>query len=347
MGRGVLLSLLVLSLAGCCHPIRTEDILAVEGPVHLHVKAEVEAKETSPVVEMPVDGCPCAPGRPRVAIIDVDGLLLNQNLTGPYSSGDNPVDLLREKLNRAAGDPCVCAVVLRINSPGGGVTASDIMWREVKAFRARTGRPVVACLMDLGCAGGYFLATAADRIVAHPTTVTGGIGVVLNLYDLQDALGTFNIRTQFIKAGPNIDMGSVVRTLPAQERQALQKMANQLYDRFRGVVAGQRPQVADETSLDGRVFLAPEALQRGLIDHIGYIEDAIAAAGELSGRPNAGAVILHRVKDVARTPYAVTANVPLQATFLPVSIPGVERNRWPTFLYLWQPDPTLERLSGR
>jgi protease-4 len=338
---------LLLGCAGCLHPIRTDSRIAVEKPVPVRLTAELEPKNNAgPLVEMPVAGC----GRcgPKVALVDVDGLLLNQNLTGPYSTGENPVDLFREKLDRAAADPAVCAVVVRLNSPGGSVTATDVLWRELMAFRARTGRPVVACLLDFGCGGAYYLATAADHIIAHPTSITGGIGVVLNLYNLEDALGTFNIKTQFIKSGRNIDLGSQVTELSPQAQRLLQEMADELRDRFRDVVRQRRPRTgADASTFDGRVFTARQALARGLIDGIGYLEDALATARELAGQPQAGAVLYHRPNDPARTPYAITPNVPLQSALFPVSIPGVERSRLPTFLYLWQPDPTIERLSGR
>src|SRR5262249_54551473 len=121
---------LVLSAAGCNRPFRTEDRLQIDGPVTVagRISAEFEAKNnTNPLIAMSVDGRPCCPGDSKVALVDVDGLLLNQNLTGPYSCGENPVDLFREKLDAAAEDPRVCAVVLRLNSPGGSVTATGIL----------------------------------------------------------------------------------------------------------------------------------------------------------------------------------------------------------------------------
>jgi protease-4 len=341
---------LLLGVAGCLRPLRTESRLAVDGPVAVRLTAELEPKNNAgPLVEMPVAGGPGGACAAKVAIVDVDGLLLNQNLTGPYSAGENPLDLFREKLDAAAADPAVCAVVVRLNSPGGSVTASDVMARELSAFRDRTGRPVVACVMDLGCGGAYLLATAADRIIAHPTAVTGGIGVILNLYNLEDALGTFNLKAQFIKSGRNIDLGSQVTELSPEARGLLQEMADELRDRFREAVRRRRPQVdpAGGGTFDGRVFTARQALARGLIDGVGYLEDALAVARDLAGRPQAAAVLYRRGNDPARTPYATTPNVPLQSALFPVSVPGVERSRLPTFLYLWQPDPTLERLSGR
>jgi protease-4 len=348
--RAEVVFLLLLSCAGCLRPLQTDSHVTFDRPVSAMITASLEAKHNSnPLVAMPVDGQLCCPRGPKVAIIDVDGVLVNQDLTGLFSTGENPVDVFREKLDAAAADPGVCAVVVRINSPGGGVTATDLMWRELQTFRIKTKRPVVACLMDLGCGGAYYLATASDLILAHPTTVTGGIGVVLNLYNLRDFMGTFNVVSQSIKAGPNIDMGSAVAPLTQESKRLLQTMADEFHQRFRAVVQQQRPQVeaAEGTTFDGRVFTAQQALERHLVDRIGYLEDAITAAGQLAGEPEARPVLFHRCNDVARTPFATTPHVPLQSTMIPVSIPGVERSRLPTFLYMWEPDPTLERLGNK
>jgi protease-4 len=350
MRRCLALIVLALGAAGCLHPLQTNSKVGLTTPVTARITAELEPKNnSSPVEEMAVDGRPCAARTPKVAIVDVDGLLLNVNFTGPYAAGENPVDLFREKLDAAAADPCVCAVVLRINSPGGAVTATDVMWREVLSFRERTHRPVVACLMDLGCGGAYYLATASDLIVAHPTTVTGGIGVLLNLYNLSDFMNVFSIKSQTVKAGPNIDAGTMTEALTPAAKQILQAMATEFQQRFQAVVRQQRPRVdaADGRTFDGRVFTAGQALENGLIDRVGYLDDALNAARELAGQPGARAVLFHRGNDLARTPYATTPNVPLQASLFPVSIPGIDRTRLPTFLYLWAVDPGTERLSGK
>jgi protease-4 len=342
------LGLLLIGAGGCLRPIKviTEDHLRIDGPVSGEI---VPTSNARPVVAMPVEGGPAVCKSPHVCIIDVDGLLLNTNLAGPYSSGDNPVDVFREKLDAAAADPYAVAVVLRINSPGGSVTASDIMWRDLQRFRENTHRPVVACLMDLGTSGAYYLSTACNRIVAHPTTVTGGIGVVLNLYNLEDAMGGLNIVSQAVKAGEKIDLGTFTRALKPEEEALLKEMANEFYDRFRAVVHEQRPQVdaTQKTTFDGRVFTASQALKLGLIDQVGYLEDALAMAREQAGQPQAGAVLLHRCGDVGRTPYATTPNYPIHVSLFPASLPGMDRSKLPTFLYMWQPDPTLERFSGK
>jgi protease-4 len=345
------LPLALLALTGCLNPFRTDSIVRVDGPVDARLGARLEITPNSnehPVVEMPLDSNPCT--GPTVAVIDVDGILLNTNYTGPYATGDNPIDLFREKLDAAARSPSIVAVVLRINSPGGSVTASEVMWSELVRFRQASGKPVVGCLMDHGCGGAYYLATGCDWIVAHPTTVTGGIGVILNLYNFQGTLNLAKVENLSVKAkdSPKIDLDYRIGVLNEDDKEMLIGMADELHAQFKRVVRTRRPKVKDDaTTFDGRVFLARQAKDRGLIDAVGHLPDALAAAKELAGSPAAGAVMLHRRNDVARTAYATTPNVPLQASLLGVSVPAGDRNRLPTFLYLWQPDPSMERLSGK
>ena len=170
------LALLLATLAGCHHPfpitgnLRTES--GFQGTVDVRIPP---ATDPGPMVPTIVRASPCGPGAARVALVDVDGLILNQNLTGLYSVGENPVSAFREKLEAAAADPRVRAVVLRINSPGGGVAASDLLAEELRRFRQAMGKPVVACLMDVATGGAYYLAVGCDRVVALPTSITGGV----------------------------------------------------------------------------------------------------------------------------------------------------------------------------
>src|SRR5262249_21252793 len=156
----------------------------------------------------------------------VDGILLNQNFGTIYAVGDNPLAAFRDKLEAAARDPRVAAVVLRINSPGGSVTTCDIMAEELRRFRAETRKPVIAVLMDLATSGAYFVASESDRIVAHPTTLTGGLGVVFNHYNLQDAMAQLNLVADPVKSGAKIDMGTVTAPLDDTTRAMLQQMAD-------------------------------------------------------------------------------------------------------------------------
>ncbi|HEY1785089.1 MAG TPA: S49 family peptidase [Pirellulales bacterium] len=342
-------------LAGCLHqPLSIWTDSQVQGDIAGEIAADVTARLPPTDTDQPLEPMDVPPGSghapsARVAIVDVDGLLLNTDMVGPGAMGENPVSLFRERLDRVACDRRVVAVVVRINSPGGGVTASDMMWHDVKAFKAQTGLPVVASVLDLGAGGAYYLATAADEIVAHPTSVIGGIGVILNLYNLRDTMAQFNVIGVPIKAGKKIDLGSPIDALDEEGRKILQEMADQFHHRFRDVVLANRPHVAadDATNFDGRIFTATQAVERGLVDSVGYLNDSIDAAAHLAGCQHVTATFYHRGDDRAGSIYSVTPNVPWQNGLLPLSLPGLDRSRLPTFLYLWQVDPTMEKLGGK
>jgi len=314
------------------------------GPIDVRTRVSVDPQpvaDITPIVEMPLTGC--AGCGTKVAIIDVDGVLVNENQTGLMSAGNNPIDSFRAKLDYAAGRKDIAALVLRIHSPGGGVTACDIMHRDLQRFRAVTGRPVVACLMDVAAGGAYHLATAADEIVAHPTTVTGGLGVILNLYNLEDLLAQFNIVGVSIKSGSQVDMGSPLRMIPTQSRELLQQMADGFQERFRDSIIQARGAglTGDEEFWDGRVLTAQQALSFGLIDSIGYLDDALQVATWHSGAAPGNVVMLHPCRQPVQSIYTVTPNRPIQGDLMPLDVPGLSRAKLPTFLYMWQPDPSL------
>ncbi len=340
MLRALVVTLTLILTAGC---LRQPLQVVMSGDMTTRMPPDNNA---SSLRSRTVMGSPHCGG--RVAVIDVDGLLIDQNMRGYGSLGENPVALFREKLNAIEADPTVQAVVLRIDSPGGGVTASDIMRHDLAAFKARRGIPVIACLMDVGTGGAYYLATAADSIVAHPTSITGGIGVILNLYNLEDAMGQFNVIPLPVKAGDKIDIASPTRTMKPEEREILERIAREFHERFKQEVIRSRPQcVATDADFDGRVFTASRARDKQLIDGIGYLDDAVDAARQLAGLAESSSVVMYRrCNDRAMTPYDVTPNVPLQNSLLPFNIPGLDRSSLPRFLYLWQPDPSVITAAG-
>lgn len=345
--RVVVLLLLVTSV-GCKQPLRVNSWTKVDA--NGNVKAQLApTPRLTPVSAMGLPYNNHGPNAAAVAIIDVDGLLLNNDATGLGSWGENPVSMFRERLDAIEGDPRVCAVIVRINTPGGSVTATDIMWRDLKAFKQRTCLPVVGCLMDVAAGGGYYLATGTDTIIAHPTTVTGGIGCILNVYNLQDLMAQFNILGVPIKAGSNIDLGSPIKELSDEKRKLLQDMADEFHGRFRDVVLKGRPNVdGDQAStFDGRIFTARQAQELQLIDRIGYVDDAVEIAQSMAGVQCANVVFYRRRDDPALSQYSITPNVPLQKGIIPINVPGLDRSKLPTFLYLWQMEPSTEPSLGK
>jgi protease IV len=356
----VCLAIAILMLVGCQHrPLLMRGAMDVDGDMKMsgdmnmtggmnmagQMATTMKTDNTaSRLKSITVTGQPHGSG--KIAIVDVDGPLIEQNLSGFGSMGENPVSLFHEKLEAISSDPSIQAIVLRINSPGGGVTASDIMAHDLERVKNTRQIPVVACLMGVGAGGGYYLATHADAIIAHPTSVVGGIGVILNHYNLEDTMGQFNILSMPVKSGEKIDLGSPERELDDDEREWLQKMADEFHVRFINQVRQSRTQLADlqndATLFDGRVMTGDQALDQALVDQVGYLDDAIEVARQKAGlAQDAGIVMLRRDNDRAYTVHDVTPNQPMQASLIPFKLPGLERSSLPTFLYLWQPDPSM------
>lgn len=359
--RGVLLLLAVVSLSAGCqrYVVRTQNRVAFDNEITTRVAGLVDTRvEVSPV--SPVAGKVRAvpvqagvPGAGRVAVVDVDGLILNTPFAGPMSLGENPVALFREKLDAIEAEGCAKAVVLRVNSPGGGVAACQAMRRDLERFKERTKLPVVACLMDTAAGGSYHVASAADLIFAGPSTVTGGLGVILNLFNLQDLMAQFNVIPQPIKSGELADIGTSARPLKAAERELLTIMAEDFHKQLRTDVARSRTKLVEpDIVFDGRIFTGRQAQERGLVDRVGDLDDAILTAaaygcppGVVPARPEV--VLYRRANDPANSVYAVTANIPLQGAGLLPNLPGLDRAKLPTFLSVWQPELTMEKLGGK
>ncbi|HKI38448.1 MAG TPA: signal peptide peptidase SppA [Gemmataceae bacterium] len=274
----------------------------------------------------------------KVAIIDVDGMILNAKVGGLLGEGDNMMSTFRERLDAAADDPNVKAVVLRINSPGGAVTASDIMYQDVLRFRRETHKPVVACMMDVAASGGYYLAMSADRVYAHPTTVTGSIGVIMSLYNASGLFQMLGVRSNPIKSGPNKDIGNPAREMTQEERDILQGMVNSFYDQFVQVVVRGRglPEERVRALADGRVYTGLDAKKLGLVDEVGYLEDAIDCAKSMACVKDAKVVAYDRCGGYRGSIYAAMPKIPSEIN-VKLDVPLFGNKGGAAFLYLWQP----------
>jgi protease-4 len=278
----------------------------------------------------------------KIALIDVDGLLRNEReapLLGRL--GDNPVALFKEKLDKAAADDNVKALVLRINSPGGSVTASDLMYTELLRFKQETGRPVIAAMLDLGTSGAYYIACAADAIYAQPTTVTGSIGVIMVSPDFSGTMQKLGIRANIIKSAELKDAGSPFREMSDTDRAVFQEMIDAMYARFLNVVGTARGIDAKrlEQLADGRVYLAPQARQAGLIDELGTLHDALDAARQAAGLSGRPIVVVEYARPLAHRAniYARATDVPAQVNLVNLELPSWLDSPSPRFLYLWAP----------
>ena len=310
--------------------------MKMTGDMNMAMKADNTASRLSFVQ---VSGHDSSAG--RVAVLDMDGLIVNRAASGLGSTGENPVALFREKLNAIAADASIAAVVLRINSPGGGVTATDMMSHEIAKLKAARQIPIVTCVMEVGAGGAYYLATQTDAIVAHPTSVVGGIGVIFNVFNTEDApLGAISLR---IKSGDMIDVTSPDRAMEAEELEMIEGIAKTFHQQYIDQVKSSRPRLDDDVEyFDGRVFTGSQAMKNGLVDQTGYLDDAIATARQLAGlSADSPIVMLRRDNDRAYTVLDVSPNDLMQPALIPLNIPGLDRSSLPLFLYLWQPDPSL------
>ncbi len=279
----------------------------------------------------------------KIALIDVDGVLQNTRPTSLLGAGgENPVSLLAEKLDKAAEDKNVRAVVLRINSPGGGVTATDLMYDELRRFRERTGKPVVAVLLDVGASGGYYLACGADKIYALPTTVTGSIGVIMIAPELSGTMQKIGMHVNVIKSGELKDMGSLFREMNEKDRAVFQGLIDGMYGRFLDVVATSRRGLDRERLrqlADGRVYLGAEAKELGLIDEVGTLHDALAGAKQASGLADIKVKVVQYGRPLAYRPniYAHYDAPPGQVNLINVQLPDWLSSPSPQLMYIWAP----------
>jgi signal peptide peptidase SppA len=179
--------------------------------------------------------------RDKIAVINVDG-----QITASSASD------FKERLEAARDDEQVKAIVLRLNTPGGGVTPSDQMHRELSEFKRETGLPVIAIMMDVAASGGYYLAMAADEVLAHPTTVTGSIGVIVHVLSVEGLFELVGLEQRTIRSGLLKDMGSPFRSMTDEERELLQHIVDANYERFVAVVDEGRPDLDREQVLAER-----------------------------------------------------------------------------------------------
>jgi protease-4 len=220
---------------------------------------------------------------PKILLVDLSGTLgvrAGTSLLG-LPAGESAVARMREELERAAADEEVAAVVLRIDSPGGTVIASEILHGEVTRWKRATGRPVIAQMMGIAASGGYYVAMAADRVQAYPSTITGSIGVIMLGFNVSGLMQKVGVDYQTFTTGAFKDAGSPFRAITQPEREQLGSVMRDLFAGFLDVVEKGRPRLARaeiERLADGRIYSARQALDAGLIDAIGDLEGAIAEA---------------------------------------------------------------------
>ncbi len=282
--------------------------------------------------------------RDKILIIDINGVISsidNDSLLGIGTK--NTVEEVKDRLLKAEQDPNIKALVLRLNSPGGEVTSSDIIYEELKRYKENTNVKIVTCLMDLGTSGAYYVAVSSDKIVAHPTTVTGSIGVITQLFNLKKLADSIGLEFVAIKSDDKKDMGSMFKHLTEEERQIFQNLIDTMFNRFIDVVAEGRPSMTREEIrklADGRIFTAKEALENKLIDKIGYLNDAIELAKKEAGIDDANIIFYKRPREYKGNIYSSSEPSIFnpKINLINIDLGSLLSYSTPQFFYIWNPN---------
>src|SRR4051812_2070154 len=224
----------------------------------------------------------------KVAIIALRGIISSSL---PGNIGESMVDDMRLALDQARDDDNIRAVVLEIDSPGGEVTASDMIYNWV--VKTRQKKPVVVYMDSVAASGGYYVACGGKYLMANETTITGSIGVIIQNLNYEQLFNKVGLATVTFKSGKFKDLLNGGRQMTPEEREFIQSFVMKTYDKFLGIVANERNLLADglrNSIADGRILSGKDALDHKLIDGVGQIEDAFAKAKEL-GRAQGATVV--------------------------------------------------------
>lgn len=313
-------------------------LLSLPGCVLMNNQINPFQTGRKPLEEKKVEG----KGLDKILIIEISNVITGNEEERPLGldSNESTVSRVKETLRKAEKDRRVKALVLRIDSPGGGVTASDIIYSELKRFKEKRKVPVVAVLMDVAASGGYYVALSADEIVAHPTTVTGSIGVIMMNLNVEGLFHKIGVSDTTVKSGAHKDIGSPFRKPTPGDRLILQGVVDDLYTRFLDRVRESRTKLPEDRIrplADGRIFTADQALKVGLVDRIGYVDDAIEDARKAAGLKQARVVLYHRPNEYAENIYSLQSGTQARGGVSATDLETLFGHATPRFLYLWAP----------
>lgn len=276
----------------------------------------------------------------KILVIPIQGIISDHPKRGLFSTMPSLVQDVSAKLQLAEKDPDIKAVILKINSPGGTVTASDILYNEISAFKKKTGAKVIAAMMDIAASGGYYVSLPADEIIAHPTTMTGSVGVIFIRPKVDGLLEKIGVSVDVSASGRNKDMASPFRKDTPEEEKIINSMVSDYAGRFLSLLKQNRkptPKQLEEIST-ARVFSAQGALKAGLVDKLGYLADAVTDAKKLAGLPADAKVITYKRKTYPNDTLYNSAEA--QAMKMPALVNFDASSLIPPrtgFYYMWYP----------
>lgn len=313
-------------------------VFLLQGCISVNVSL---VRPTVPLREVVVEG----EGQPKILLLNISGFISEKARGGTILNPEktpSPIVHVREALQKAGQDDEIAGVIININSPGGTVTASDIIYHEIVNFKQNNQVPVYACITGMGTSGGYYVAAATDKIIAHPTAITGSIGVIALKFNVKALLDNIGIENETIKSGDKKDLFSPFRPSTPEEREIMQGIINHLHGRFVNAIFAQRKDIITKEQIeklgDGRIYTAAQALELKLIDHIEYLDDAVNRMKKSLDIEEARIITYSRSGDYPGTIYsAYTSNKSSILDLLSGQTNSISPLSGVEFLYLWKP----------
>ena len=278
----------------------------------------------------------------KILILDISGIIGLSFSPGILEREASLLSRIYYRLAKASEDKMVRGVILRLDTPGGGVTASDILYNEIAKFKEKTGIPVLALMMGVAASGGYYVASACDQIIAHPSTITGSIGVISIFPNLEELFEKIGIKVNIIKSGTMKDSGSSFRDLTEDERQVFQGVVDEFYQKFLEAIYEKRKNSISLQELrkiaDGRIYTAQQAYELKLIDEIGYFDTALDKTLSMAGLREAQVITYTYFPNTKTNIYATSLKK--QSLFEEKNIREIFQSLKSGFYYLWLPQFT-------
>ena len=298
---------------------------------------------TEPLKEFTLEGR----GSDKILLIPMHGIITDTPKERFLAQSQSMVERVVSQLNKAEKDDHIKAVLFEINSPGGTITASDILYHEISSFKDRTRKKIAVSMMDLATSGAYYVSLPADLVTAHPTTVTGSVGVLFLQPKITGLMEKIGLSVDVKKFGKNKDMGTPFRESSEEEQRFMQKSVDDMGGRFIRLVQKHRKpkEQAMAEIATARVFLADDALKLGLVDKVCYLRDTIQESKKLAGIAADARVVVYRRTEFSEDNYYNTSNAAseglnIQAFNVELSeIFGLKTG----FYYIWPGAISVER----
>lgn len=280
-------------------------------------------------------------GPEKILLVNIDGVINNQK-DRSFSGSTvklGMVETIRGVIEKAEKDDEIKALLIKMNSPGGTVTASDIIFHLLQTYKEKRKVRIYIQVMDLAASGGYYIALAGDEIIAHPTSLIGSIGVIALKVNLQELMAKIGVSWEIVKSGDKKDFMSPFRSFTKEERELFQETIDRFHNRFVKLIAENRSALNSsqvQSLADGRVFDAEQAKELKLIDHIGYVTDTLQRIKSDLKNPNLKLVTYHRNDEFQGNIYSQIQR-PTSFNLINLDLGFNLNTLTPYFLYIWSP----------